>query len=97
MSGGVILATVDENRKIEYLRQDRPLVVDGRARSVGEISKEEILVTISTSHSLVPGSTPQTVKLVSASRIKHDSSFGRSILRLPKGSILTSERGISSC
>jgi hypothetical protein len=56
MSGGMILATVDEGRKIEYLRQDRPLVVNGKARSVGEISQEEILVTISTSHSLVPGS-----------------------------------------
>lgn len=55
MSGGMILATVDENRKIEYLRQDRPLVVNGKARSVAEISQDEILVTISTSPSLVSG------------------------------------------
>jgi hypothetical protein len=60
MSGGMILATVDENRKVEYLRQDKPLVVDGRTRSVGEISQEEILVTISTSPSLVPGSPSAT-------------------------------------
>jgi hypothetical protein len=53
MSGGMILATVDENRKIEYLRQDKPLVVNGRTRSVAEIAQEEILVTISTSPSLV--------------------------------------------
>jgi hypothetical protein len=54
MSGGMILATVEEERQIEYVRQDKPLLVDGRARTPEEIAQEQILITIRTTPTLVP-------------------------------------------
>jgi hypothetical protein len=56
MTGAMILATIDDNREIEYLRQDtsKPLVIDGKALSPEEIKEECILLTINTTRSLVP-------------------------------------------
>jgi hypothetical protein len=54
MSGGMILATLEEARKIEYVRQDRPPFTEGRAMTPAEISTQKILITVRTTPALVP-------------------------------------------
>ena len=55
MTGGMILATIDDNRKIEYLRQEKgALVVSGRALSAEEIRAQCLLVEVSTTRALLP-------------------------------------------
>lgn len=58
MTAGMILATLDENRKIQYLRQDKDLFdfKRGRPRAITntEISANRVLVMVKTSHALVP-------------------------------------------
>lgn len=48
MSGGLILATVSADQKVEYVRQDKSLVKDNRALSRDEILNSEILITVVT-------------------------------------------------
>ena len=53
LTSGMILATLDEDRAIEYLRQDTPLVTGGVALTREEIMNQRILIAISTSGSMV--------------------------------------------
>ena len=59
MTAGMILATLDRRRKIQYLRQDKPLLViysdkaQVRALTQEEIRAEKILATVETSRELV--------------------------------------------
>jgi hypothetical protein len=73
MSGGLILATVPEERKIEYMRQDKkPLHADGSALTTAEIIEQEILITIVTSPTLVP-SVPAGASLpIARKEQRHD-------------------------
>jgi hypothetical protein len=52
MSAGMILATLNEDRQVEYLRQDRPLDDQGSALTKEEILKCKALVTIKTTPAL---------------------------------------------
>jgi hypothetical protein len=54
MSGAMILATIEEDLKIEYLRQDKSLVEEGRALFQQEIKERELLLMIDTSPVFVP-------------------------------------------
>lgn len=57
MSGGMILATVLENRKVEYVTQDpdkSPFREDGSAMTPEEIADANILITIITTPKLLP-------------------------------------------
>jgi hypothetical protein len=54
MSGGMILATVEEDRKIEYVRQDKPLIVGNQALTPADIAGEKILVMVRTTPALLP-------------------------------------------
>jgi hypothetical protein len=53
MTSGMVLATLDEDRAIEYLRQDKPLVTGGVALTREQIREQQILVGIWTSGSMV--------------------------------------------
>ncbi len=53
MSAGMVLATLDKDRKIEYLRQDRPLDIAGNALTKQQILESRALVTVKTSLALV--------------------------------------------
>ena len=59
MTAGIVLATLDDERAIEYLRQDRPLTVkdpDGNitgALSPEQIRERQILIGIRTSAAMV--------------------------------------------
>jgi hypothetical protein len=53
MSAGMVLATLGAEQEVEYLRQDRPLVENGRALSREEIREREILIAVETSRELV--------------------------------------------
>jgi hypothetical protein len=60
MSAGLVLTTLDERRKIQYLRQDRPLIVSDengpRAKTIAELQVpgSEALVMVQTRRDFVP-------------------------------------------
>lgn len=62
MTGGMILATLDAKRKIQYLRQDRPLLEQHghslRYLTQDEIRADKVLVTVETEPKLVPSQSP---------------------------------------
>jgi len=53
MTGGMILATLDEDRNLEYLVQGAPLVKDGVALTREEIRRNGLLIGIRTSGAMV--------------------------------------------
>lgn len=53
MTGGIVLATLDADRAIQYLRQGEPLVRGGVALTPSEIVERRILIGIRTSASSV--------------------------------------------
>jgi hypothetical protein len=57
MSGGMILATILEDRKVEYVTQDpdNPVInAKGYALTPAEIAQAKLLITIVTSPALLP-------------------------------------------
>jgi hypothetical protein len=56
MSAGMVLATLNEDRDVEYLRQDQKLVEAGRALTSEEIRARKMLMSVSTSPSLIGSS-----------------------------------------
>jgi hypothetical protein len=46
MSAGMMIAVLPENRRMQYLRQDVPLVVDGRLLSAEELEKKKVLLEL---------------------------------------------------
>lgn len=46
ISGGIVLATLDADRPIEYLTQREPLVQEGRALTTDEIAERQLIVAI---------------------------------------------------
>jgi len=46
MSAGITIAVLPENRRLQYLRQDVPLVVDGRLLSAEELAKKKVLLEL---------------------------------------------------
>ncbi len=55
ITGGIVLATLDDDRPIEYLTQGTRLVPDGRALTRKEIRDRQLLVAIRTSGEMVRG------------------------------------------
>ena len=55
ITAGIVLATLDEERPIEYLTQGVKLIQDGRAMTIEEIRARQLLVALRTSGEMVRG------------------------------------------
>ena len=54
MSGGMVVATIEEERQIEYVRQDRPLFRGSTPLTPAEMRQRGVLVAVRTTRRLVP-------------------------------------------
>lgn len=59
MSAGMVIAALPEDRRLEYLRQDVPLVVDGRLLSAEELSIKKGIVELQVCIELLPEGVQQ--------------------------------------